>query len=212
MREILQKHKLLWPNKSFIWQVLFGLLLLAASLVATYYANIYTTIRASNAVTDIILDNLPVVNVDFVFNEGALIFICIVVIMLLHEPRRIPFVLKGAALFTLVRSLFMVLTHLAPPLAQSYIDPTEILHKLSSGDDLFFSAHTGLPFLFAIIFWKEKLPRYFFLLSTAIGGTSVLLGHLHYSIDVFSALFISFGIFHITKYIFPKDYLLFGRA
>lgn len=208
MWKILQKHKLIWPNKSFIRQVLFGFILLVASMLATYYANFYATIRASNSVTDIILDNLPVMNVDFVFNEGALIFLGVVVMILIHEPRRIPFALKSMAFFWLTRSIFMVLTHLAPPRAQSYIDPTDLLHKISSGDDLFFSAHTGLPFLFAIIFWKEKSLKYFFLSATAIGGASVLLGHLHYSIDVFSALFIAFGIFHISKRIFPKDFLL----
>jgi hypothetical protein len=212
MNKIFQKHKLLWPNKSFVLQVLFGFALLAASLIATYYANYYTAIRASNAVTDILLDNIPVVNVNFVFNEGALIFLAIVTAVLLYEPRRIPFVLKSAALFTLTRSLFMVMTHLAPPTVQSYIDTTDIFHKISSGDDLFFSAHTGLPFLLAIIFWKEGFLKYFFLLAAAIGGMSVLFGHLHYSIDVFSALFISFGIFHISKKIFPKDYLLFGKT
>lgn len=212
MNRIFQKHKLLWPKKSFVWQVFLGFAFLAVSLLATYYANLYTTIRASNAVTDIILDNLPVVNVDFVFNEGALIFLAILTAVLLYEPRKIPFALKSVALFILTRSIFMMLTHLAPPPAQSYIDSTDILHKLSSGDDLFFSAHTGLPFLLAVIFWNDKILRYFFLAATAVGGISVLLGHLHYSIDVFSALFISFGVFHISKKIFPRDYSLLNEA
>jgi membrane-associated phospholipid phosphatase len=93
-----------------------------------------------------------------------------------------------------------------------YIDPTDLVQWISSsrsGDDLFFSAHTGLPFLMAIIFWRNKLLKYFFLACTLIGGTAVILGHLHYSIDVFSALFIAFGIFHISKFFFPKDYRLF---
>ena len=192
-------------------QVVSGLALLLVSLFVTYCANFYTTLRASNTVTDIILDNLPVVNVDFVFNEGALIFLGFVVVVVLHEPRRIPFVLKSVAVFYIARSLFMVLTHLAPPSPQSYIDTADVLHKISSGDDLFFSAHAGLPFLLAIIFWREKLLKYLFLAATAIGGTSVLLGHLHYSIDVFSALFIAFGVLHISKNMFPKDYLLSGQ-
>ena len=208
MKALFNRHKLFWLQKSLVISVLAGFLFLAAGIGATYYANSYATIRASNSVTDILLDNLPVVNVDFVFNEGALIFIAVLAIIALHEPRRLPFMLKSAALFLLVRSIFMTLTHLAPPPQQSYIDTSDIIRKISSGDDLFFSGHTGLPFLFALTFWNDKLLRYFFLLSTAIGGVSVLLGHLHYSIDVFSALFIAFGIFHAAKGMFSKNYSL----
>lgn len=211
MSAFLERHKLFWSDKHFLVDVLLGFLLLAVGVAATYYTNFYTTIHASNYVTDIILDNIPVVNVDFVYSEGALIFIAVLVLVLLYEPKRIPFVLKSVAVFFLVRSFFVVLTHLAPPPQESYIDITDFLHKLSSGDDLFFSAHTGLPFLLAIIFWNRKYLRYFYLFLTVIGGGSVLLGHLHYSIDVFSALFIAFGVFHIAKNIFHKNYLLFAE-
>ncbi len=206
MQTIWNKHKSLWTQKIFLQATCIGLFFIAISLCASYYANFYTTLHASNAVTDIILDNIPTINVDFLFSDGVTIFIVIGIIILLYEPRRIPFALKSTALFILVRSAFMTLTHLAPPPHGSYVDPTDLLYKFSSGDDLFFSAHTGLPFMFALVFWNEKLLRYFFLCMSAIGGTIVLLGHLHYSIDVFSALFISFGIFHLAKYFFPKEY------
>jgi hypothetical protein len=209
MRALFKKHKLFWLQKPLVFSALAGFLLLAAGLFATYYANLYTVIRASNSVTDILLDNLPVVNIDFVFNEGALIFVAVLVIIALHEPRRLPFMLKSVALFLFVRSVFMTLTHLAPPPQQSYID-ADIVSKISSGDDLFFSGHAGLPFLFALIFWEGKFLRYLFIALTVVGGTSVLLGHLHYSIDVFSALFIAFGIFNAAKKIFPKSYSLFS--
>jgi membrane-associated phospholipid phosphatase len=39
-----------------------------------------------------------------------------------------------------------------------------------------------------------------------IGSVAVIVGHLHYSIDVFSAYFIAFGIFEIAKKIFKKEY------
>ena len=214
MRTLVQKHISLWAQRAFLLNVLLGLVLLGAGISATYYANFYTSIHASNSVTDIILDNVPVVNVDFVFNEGAMIFFVCVALLLIYEPRRIPFVLKSIAIFYIIRSIFMMLTHLAPPFNALPLDAGDLITKLSSGlssgNDLFFSAHTGLPFLLAIIFWGDKLPRYFFLFSAALGGTSVLLGHLHYSIDVFSALFISFGIFYIAKMFFKKDYVLFS--
>ncbi len=211
MKKILWKHKSVWSQGSFLLEVATGVVLLTVGLLAIYYANVYTTVHASNSVTDLLLDNLPVIRVGFIFNEGAIIFLFVVSVIFAYEPRKIPFVLKSTALFIIIRSLFMMLTHLAAPLNQIYIDSSDIISKVSSGDDLFFSAHTGLPFLMAIIFWNEKYLRNLFLFFTFIGGASVLLGHLHYSIDVFSALFISFGIYHMARKLFHKDYLLFRQ-
>jgi hypothetical protein len=211
MRNIFKKHKIFWSQKELIFNALVGAVFFAFSLLATYYANYFTTLHASNRATDLILDNLPVMNVDFIFAQGALIFIAIIAAIVFYEPRRIPFVLKSAALFILIRSIFVTLTHLASPLPQLYIDNTEFIRKFSSGDDLFFSAHTGMPFLFALMFWNDKRFRYFFIFSTIVGASAVLLGHLHYSIDVFSAFFIAYGIYHMALKFFPKDYKLFHK-
>jgi len=201
-------HKFYWIQKTFIYNVLLSLLFLAVAFTINQYANAYATAHSSNYVTDIVLDHIPVVDVHLIFSEGALLFIGIFIFILSHEPKHTPFALKSLALFILIRSLFLVMTNLAPPVDQIYINPGDYISILSSGNDLFFSAHTGTPFLLAFIFWKKKLLRYFFLICTVIGGAAVLLGHLHYSIDVFSALFISFGIYHLAQRIFPRDFAM----
>lgn len=205
-KSILGRHKIFWLERSFILSVLFGLVLLAVSMLVNHFANTYTSVHASNYVTDLFLDHLPVVDVHLIFSEGAVLFFLVSFGLLLFEPKYIPFALKSVAIFILIRSFFLVLTHLAPPLGELYIDPTDFISQISSGNDLFFSGHTGLPFLFAFIFWEQKGWRYFFMACSFIGGAAVLLGHLHYSIDVFSALFIAFGIFHICKHLFPQDF------
>lgn len=202
------KHKNFWTQKRLLAEVFVGLLLLLISLIAAYFANSYTFSHASNSVTDIVLDNIPVINVDFIFNDGAFLFLVVVVSVLLYEPNRIPFVLRAMAVFIFIRSAFMVLTHLAAPIDMIRIDTSDMIYKISSGNDLFFSGHTGLPFLLALIFWNDKYLKYLFLFFSIAGGVSVLLGHLHYSIDVLSAFFITFGIFHISKWMFRGDYEL----
>ena len=210
--DIYQKHKTCWIKKEFIISILFGLILMMASLFVNDYAQVYAASSANNTENDIILDNIPTIDVHLIYSEGAIIFVIILLMVLLLEPKYIPFTLKSLAVFIIIRSFFMILTHLAPPTGQIYIDPTDYVQKLSHGDDLFFSGHTGLPFLMTIIFWHKKYLKYFFLLCTLIGGTAVILGHLHYSIDVFSALFISFGIFYIAKFLFSADYKLLSSV
>ena len=186
--------------------------MLFLSLLANYYANIYTVTHASNAVTDVVLDNIPVFNVDFIFVEGAVIFWVFTSFVLLWEPRRIPFVVKSIAVFILIRSVFITLTHIAPPSAQSFVEPNQFFGLLTAGSDMFFSSHTGLPFLMALDFWCYRRWRYFFLVCSGVFAVSVLMGHLHYSIDVVAAFFITYSIFHITKDFFPEDYRLSGLA
>jgi hypothetical protein len=180
-------------------------------LIINYFASVYATEKASNPVLDLILSNVPVFNVDFIVNEGALFFGLFIAFLLLNEPRRIPFTLKSAAVFIFIRSMFITLTHLGPFPERSFIDQTSFLSPMNFGGDYFFSGHTGLPFLMALIFWDEKRNRYVSILVSIIFAGAVLLGHLHYSIDVFAAFFITYGIYHIARHLFPRDYKLFRK-
>lgn len=206
MKRIIEKHKFHWSKKSFTWSAVLGFALLAVSLFINYYANIYTTSHASNAVTDIILDNIPVYNVDFIFLEGFAMFWVFVALLLVFSPQKTPFVVKSIAIFILIRSIFITLTHLGLPSDHSILEDSDTLYYTTSGNDMFFSSHTGLPFLMSLVFWSNKKLRYIFIFASLFFGTSVLLGHLHYSIDVFAAFFITYGIFHISREMFKKDY------
>jgi hypothetical protein len=183
-------------------------------LFASLYVNIltatYANIHASYAVTDIILSNIPVFNVDDLFVIFPIIFWTILSVYAVLNPRKIPFWLKTTALFVVVRSVFMTLTHVGPfpdrvSLEEFNYFPSINFHIFNSGADLFFSGHTGLPFLNALIFWNNPRLRVFCILSAIFFGIVVLLGHLHYSIDVLSAFFITYTIYHIALKVFPTD-------
>ncbi len=189
-------------------------LLLCASLFLIYFARIYTSDYLDNVVPDLLLDNLPVVNVSYIFFQGAFAFILVLVGILIWEPKYAPFTLESSALFFFTRSFFMIMTHLSAPSTEyySFIERehhvNQVLFTISSGNDLFFSGHAGYPFLLALVFWNIRPARYFFLACSLVGGAAVIFGHLHYSIDVFSAFFIAFGIFEISKKFFKKEHLL----
>lgn len=205
MKRIFAKHLFVWSQNGFIISVLLGLILLATSLVINFFAGQYADWSASSKVTDIILDHLPVVNVELVFIEGFGLFLIFVLALVLFEPKRLPFLLKSLALLVGVRSFFIVLTHLGPPVIITAAKLGVVGGKFTFNGDLFFSAHTGIPFLFALIFWRCKVLRWVFVGFSVFFGVIVLLGHLHYSIDVFAAYFITFTIYSIAKYFFPQD-------
>jgi membrane-associated phospholipid phosphatase len=211
MRRILLKHKNHWKEKKLVFSSLTGAVFFAFSLIVNQTAARYATMVASSSVQDLFLSNLPVFNVDFIVNNVAIMFLIFILILLAVEPKRIPFAFKSAALFIIIRSAFVVLTHLGPFPVRSYIDQDDLFRTFNIGGDYFFSGHTGLPFLMALIFWDEKWIRYTAIVASLVFGTSVILGHLHYSIDVFAAFFFTYGIFHMTKKFFPLDYKLFSK-
>ncbi len=209
--ELLRRYRQYASQKEFRVAVLLSLLTFFSSLVVVFYAIGYATESASNSVTDIILSNVPVYDVDGLFVYGTVLFVMFGVLLLVAHPKRIPFALHAVALFYFVRAGFISLTHLGPfPMsAVDSFDFGTLASRVFTGGDLFFSGHTGLAFLMALIFWKEKNLRYVFLAGSVYFGVIVLLGHFHYSIDVASAFFITYGIFHIAEWLFPKDRAVF---
>jgi len=208
MRSLIAKHQPYWHDRSFIISAMTGFILFVASLFANYGAVKYATIKAGSATTDILLQLLPAINTDIIFSEGALLFVGFVVVLLAFEPKTIPFTLKSIALFIVIRAFFVSMTHIAP-YPDHIASDFDAIKYLGSGADLFFSGHTGLPFLMSLLFWDRKPWRWFFLFCSIVAAVSVILGHLHYTIDVFSAFFIAYGIYHISQKFFPKDHRLF---
>lgn len=209
IQTLIKNHKQCWFETGFLKSVFLGLLLLCSSLIFNHIASAYATARAGGPVNDLLLDNLPVFNVDGIVNEGAMLFGIFIGTILFLSPKKIPFILKSVAFFVLVRAIFITFTHLGPVLQHSYIDPMDLFSDLTTGGDYFFSGHTGLPFLLALIFWQNYRVRIVCLFVSVVFGASVILGHLHYSIDVFAAFFISHTIFVMVKRFFRRDYSLF---
>ncbi len=190
----------------------FSVLLLLLSLVINYFAGTYATRYESNPVTDIVLSNIPVFNLDETFIYGTVLFVIFIVFLCFTNPKITPFVVKSIALFVVIRSGFIIMTHIAPYPTAMIINPASFITKFTFGGDLFFSGHTGLPFLMTLVFWKNKLLRYIFLATSIFFAVVVLLTHLHYSIDVMAAFFITFTIYHIAKFFFKKDEQFFNEG
>lgn len=213
LRDLLRRYKVYGRNPEIQLSTLVSGIIFLCSVVFNFYAGVYATQHASNFVEDIILSNIPVFDVGGIFVYGAILLIVFVIGLCLSHPKRIPFILHSLSLFYFIRGCFVALTHLAPYPTQAPLDLDfgTLFAAQFGGADLFFSGHTGAPFLLALIFWKHPILRYIFLAWSVIFGVVVLLGHLHYSIDVLSAFFITYTIYDIAKYLFPRDYTLFNE-
>lgn len=186
-----------------------GLLLFVVSVFVTHLSSRYAEIKASNHVEDIILSNTPVFDFEIIFVHGAIMLTLFVVVLCFFFRKTAPFLIKTVSLFIIIRALFVSLTHLGPYPTKLSLE-SSMLDFITTGNDLFFSGHTGLPFLIALIFWRHIYLRTLFLVSSVVFGIIVLLSHLHYSIDVFAAFFITYSIYHIAIKLFHRDYEFFS--
>ncbi len=182
-----------------------GLVLFAISVYITHVASKFAAVKASNPVEDIILSNTPVLDFEVLFVHVAIAMTLLVVFLTIFYRLAAPFILKSVALFITIRACFVSLTHMGPYPTRLELD-SKLLDFITSGNDLFFSGHTGLPFLVALIFWKHLYIRILFLVTSIGFGIVVLLSHLHYSIDVFAAFFITYSIYHLSQKLFRRDF------
>jgi len=211
MEDAIRRYRTLLDNRAYVRSLSEGAAFLAASAIAIFASVSYATVHASNYVTDFVLSRVGPYNLRFLFVYGTFAAFVVTAALLAWRPNRLPFALKATALFLLVRAVFVALTHMAP----SPIDPQKaapFFNSIFYGSDLFFSGHTGLPFLAALAFWHIPQWRAFYLAMTGFFGSVVLLGHYHYSIDVLAALFITHGVFQISCWLFGRDYALFRSS
>lgn len=208
-RELVRRYKHHWKDRDYRLAVAASLFVFAGSVAASLLAGHFANTHASNPVEDLILSNTPAMNVDFLFVYGTVVFCVFVAALAFAHPRRIPFVFFSLAIFFFIRACFITLTHIAPYPTQAEWTMGGTIRNYFFGSDLFFSGHTGSPFLMALIFWHEYRLRVAFLAWSVFFAGVVLLGHLHYSIDVASAYFITYTIFVLCERWLPEYRALF---
>jgi hypothetical protein len=186
-----------------------ALILLALATIFQYYASAYVDRTPGNPAVDLFLSILPIVNLNFLIVEGALAAIALSVILILAKPQYLLFALKAGAIFIATRAMFIAVTHIG--IYPGQINPdTGFFDRIYTGLGLeagfFFSGHTGLPLLMALILWNKKFWRYAYIVLSIIFGIAVLFAHIHYTMDVLAAPYMTYGIFKMSQYFFPEDY------
>jgi membrane-associated phospholipid phosphatase len=184
-------------------QVEFIITLLLLSIILTALTNFLNFIEARHGV---VLPD-PVLNffnpIDLTWLTFALIYISIVVgiATLAKDPTRLLFTIQLYILMVAVRILAMYLLPLDPP-AKIIILKDPLVEFFGTGQtltkDLFFSGHTATLFILFLTSEKKTIKQ-IFLISTILVAFSVLLQHVHYTIDVVAAPFFTYACYKLLK-------------
>jgi hypothetical protein len=210
--EVARRHRRHWLEEHRFLETLISIAAFSICYLVIFPFSIeFANTHAGGSVPDIVLSNIPVFDVAHIFVYGMFALITFIAALCLLDPKGSPFILNCLSIFVLVRSIFVSLTHLGPFDTQAVGNFGPAINNAFFGADFFFSGHTGAPFLMALIFWDNKVLRYIFLVWSVFFGVIVLLGHLHYSIDVLAAFFITYTVYRICVWMFPADLELFTK-
>ena len=148
-------------------------------------------------------DLIPLMNLNFLVSYGYPLFILLLsLFFVIEEPKNLNAFVLMMALCMILRGLFYSMTHLGAPAAR-LDDYTNIggASSLNFTQDLFFSGHVAIPFL-GFLIAQNRRAKALSLTTSILMAFGVLAMHTHYSIDVFGAYFIAFGLYYaINKYL-----------
>jgi hypothetical protein len=160
----------------------------------SYLHNYMNEGRSLPMLSDMILDNLPYMNVSIIYDIFCLFPVAFVLIYIVHKKDydRIPFFLLMVGLFYMVRGIFIVLTPFGnPPMFEGSDSIFKGFSKYELG--VYPSGHAGNIFMMYLLV-RDSTYKKLILLCLVIVIVTLFLARGHYSIDILSGLFFSYAI------------------
>jgi len=189
-------------NKKNRNEFFISLFLLAIALTAlTNFVN-FTETRTGVVLQDPLLNLYNPIDLTWLIFGLIYISLIVAIVSLLKNPKQLLFAMQLYALMVVVRISAMYLLPLEPP-AKIIILNDPFVEFFGSGKsltkDLFFSGHTATLFILFLAAEKKTI-KIVFLISTIVVAVSVLLQHVHYTIDVFAAIFFTYACYKLLYY------------
>ena len=160
----------------------------------TYLHNYANGGKVLPMLSDLILDNLPVLDVSLLYDLFCIVIFATVAIYIIHRKDydRIPFILLLCGIFFIVRGIFIVLTPFGNP--PEFNGSDALFNGFSKYElGVYPSGHVGNSFLLLLLVNDIKYRRIMWIWLTVI-ILSLFLAHGHYSIDILSGIFFAYAI------------------
>jgi hypothetical protein len=160
----------------------------------TYLHNYISQGKTLPILSDLILDNLPVVDVSLIYDSVSLIPIILTAIYFFHRKdyNRLPYFFLLIGFFYIVRGIFIVLTPFGNPPMFMGSDP--LFHGFANYElGVYPSGHVGNVFLLFLLV-KDRGYKMLIGICLIIVIAALFLAHGHYSIDILSGIFFSYAI------------------
>jgi len=113
MKSFIAKNKILFTDKNFLISFFGGTVLLGVSLIIQFFVSGYLNNLPDAPVTDLILSNIRTYDVSGIFVYGTMALLFMGIFTGFTRINCVPFMMKGIALFSLIRSVFVILTHIS---------------------------------------------------------------------------------------------------
>ena len=162
-----QIRKEILSNKK---QLAFSILFLMTSCVFYLISGYKVKNVESSPLPDLILNNIPSVNLGILYVWGFLLILAVLIIYpLFYKVKDLHYVIGQFSLVVLIRSFFISLTHLRSPADAIVPEMPRLFALLNFPNALFFSGHTAIPFLGFLLYRKEKIGIFFFVMTILTG-------------------------------------------
>jgi hypothetical protein len=176
-----------------------GALILLLGIRVTFISQSYlhyyvTEVKTLPVLTDLVLDNLPYLDISYIYDIFSLAGFFIFVAYIVHRRQfsRLPYMLLLIGTFHLVRGLFIVLTPFGnPPMFQGTDGPFNGFSNFELG--VYPSGHVGVNHLYFLLA-TDRRYRVVLMTCVLVVIASLFLSRSHYSIDVLSGLFFAYAI------------------
>jgi membrane-associated phospholipid phosphatase len=180
----------------YFWIGIFSLIIGAGlNFASQTYLHLYMSEgKTLPMLSDMILDNVPVVNMSIFYDIFCIVIFAFVVAYVVHRNQynRIPFFLLMSGIFFIIRGIFIVLTPFGNPPDFNGSDP--LFNGFSKYElGVYPSGHVGNSFLMLLLVY-DKVYRKILWFCLAVIIITLIFSHGHYSIDILSGFFFAYAI------------------
>jgi len=144
--------------------------------------------------SDLILDNLPVIDLSLIYDLFSLVILIVIVIYIIQkkEYNRLPYFLLLWGIFYIIRGIFIVLTPFGNP--PEFNGSDQLFNGFSKYElGVYPSGHVGNAFLLLLLV-NNRIYKWILAFCLVVITISLFFAHSHYSIDILSGLFFAYAI------------------